>query len=116
MLRAAFYAWVFLCAVGAWYSLPRVAREFVVDFIIGGLIAIVLYFIFREEPMHRSEFTITATGIVIGGHYVPPAAPVTAEAERVQSVLLGEPRRSGVGMAAALTLAIVVILAVGVLA
>lgn len=44
-----------------------------------------------RHQRHLSEYMgkrITSTGIVIGGHYVPPRPQLGSEAERIQSVLL----------------------------
>lgn len=42
---------------------------------------------YRHSPIR------TSTGVLIGGAYVPPPAPMSADAETVQSLLLQEADR-----------------------
>lgn len=42
--------------------------------------------------MSRANIHTTSTGIQIGGHYIPPARPMTKDGETLQRALLAKQR------------------------
>lgn len=44
-------------------------------------------------PTYRHAPIRTSTGVLIGGAYVPPPSPMSADAETVQTILLKEADR-----------------------